>query len=173
MDDSHRRPQIQMGFLTDLANDAVKDGPTWQREVVLSIAREIVHELMNIGALYPGQRGQVHGSDFYPWLTITDYGKELFSREDWLPYDPDGYLKALRAKVPEIDEVTLAYAGESGGIYIGLQSAQPAVGNVDARRRFRESDAVAHRGVCEVAQRSEATDSPSEEDRGPLDHHAV
>lgn len=81
------------------------------------MAREIVHELMNIGALYPGGYGKVQGSDFYPWLTITEYGKELFSKEDWLPYDPEGYIRALKVKVPEIDAVTLAYAGESISAY--------------------------------------------------------
>jgi hypothetical protein len=55
----------------------------------------------------------VHGGDFYPWVTITEYGKELFAHEDLLPYDPEGYIKALRASVPEIDDVTLAYAGEA------------------------------------------------------------
>jgi hypothetical protein len=117
MADPARRPQIQMGFLTELFSDAMKDRPAWKYEEVLSIAREIIHELMNIGALYPGRSGQVHGSDFYPWLTITEYGTELFSKEDWLPYDPDGYIRALKDSAPGIDDVTLAYAGESISAY--------------------------------------------------------
>ena len=35
------------------------------------------------------------------------------TRPPQLPYDPEGYLKALKAKVPEIDDVTFAYIGES------------------------------------------------------------
>ena len=108
-----RHPQIQMGHLNGLFEEVLKGVSHLEREEVFSIAREIVHELMNMGALYPGQRGQIYGSDFYPWLTITEYGKELFASEDWLPYDPEGYLKAVKANVPEIDDVTLAYVGES------------------------------------------------------------
>jgi len=111
--DPSRRPQIQMGFLRELFQQEISALPAWQKDAALSVAREIVHEFMNIGALYPGQRGQVHGSDFYPWITITEYGKEIFANEDWLPYDPEGYLKALTEKVPEIDDVTRAYIGES------------------------------------------------------------
>jgi hypothetical protein len=113
MNDRAQRPQIQMGFLVHLFDDHTKALPAWQKDEVLSTAREVVHELMNIGALYPGGFGQVYGSDFYPWLTITEYGRELFAREDWLPYDPEGYILALRTSVPEIDDVTLAYAAES------------------------------------------------------------
>jgi hypothetical protein len=113
MDDPHRRPQIQMGFLNSLFEDVIRILPQHKGPDVLSVAREIVHELMNIGAVYPGGYGQVHGSDFYPWVTITEYGKELFAHEDWLPYDPEGYIRALKVRVPEIDDVTLAYAGES------------------------------------------------------------
>lgn len=43
--------------------------------------------------------------------------KDVFLREDWLPYDPDGYLNALKAKVPMLDTITLAYIGESVAAY--------------------------------------------------------
>jgi hypothetical protein len=107
------RPQIQMGFLDALFRDEMQKVPAWQHDAVLSVAREIIQEMINCGTLYPGQRGQVFGSDFYPWLTITEYGKQVFTSEDWLPYDPDGYLAELKRMAPEIDDVTLAYIGES------------------------------------------------------------
>jgi hypothetical protein len=110
-------PQIQMGFLTDLLQDIVKSVPQWQGTEVMSIGREVVQELMNIGALYPGGYGQVHGHELYPWVTITEYGRELFAQEDWLPYDSEGYVRALRTKSPELDDVTLAYAAESISAY--------------------------------------------------------
>src|SRR5690242_12302314 len=110
--DPSMRVQIQMGFLGELFKD-VPQTPPQQRDDILSVAREVVHEFLNMGALYPGQRGQVYGNDFYPWLTITEYGKEIFAQEDWLPYDPEGYLKALKDKVPELDVVTMAYIGEA------------------------------------------------------------
>jgi len=70
-----------------------------------------VQELINNGFLYPGSAGDFNSG--YPWLTITEYGKEAFAQEDWLPYDPDGYIRALKENVPEIDDVTLAYIGEA------------------------------------------------------------
>ena len=89
--------------------------PHWKHEKVYSTAREIVQELINSGFLYPGQAGDFNSG--YPWLTITEYGKEAFVSEDWLPYDPEGYVKALKAKVPTIDDITLAYVGEAIAAY--------------------------------------------------------
>ncbi len=112
-DDPSRRLKIQMGDIGALFRKETESLLACKQDDLLSVAREIVHELMNNGALYPGQHGQVQGSDFFPWLTITEYGKELLMSEDWLPYDPEGYLKELKNKVPKIDGVTLAYIGES------------------------------------------------------------
>lgn len=97
------RIQIQMGGIYALF-------PGSQAEI-LSTVREIVQEFINNGFLYPGIPEDQNSS--YPWLTLTEYGKEVFAQEDWLPYDPEGYLKALKTKVPGIDDVTLTYIGES------------------------------------------------------------
>lgn len=106
-------PQIQMGFLGELFKEETKALTPWQQDSIIHVAREIVNEFINIGAIYPGRRGQVNSSDFYPWLTITDYGKKVFTQENWLPYDPEGYLDELKKKVPEIDDITYTYIGES------------------------------------------------------------
>ena len=52
MDIPDKRPMIQMGFLNHLFEDAIKGLPQQKGGEVLSVAREIVHELLNIGALY-------------------------------------------------------------------------------------------------------------------------
>ena len=89
--------------------------PQWKHRDVYSTAREVVQELITAGFLYPGTVGDFNTG--YPWLTITEYGKEAFLKEDWLPYDPEGYVKALREKIPTIDDVTLAYISEAVAAY--------------------------------------------------------
>jgi len=109
--DPSPKPQIQMGDLYHLFDDSLKGIPGWQQNQVYTIIREIVQEFINNGLLYPGLAGDFNSG--YPWLTITEFGKEAFTQDDWLPYDPDGYLKALKTRVPEIDDITFAYVGES------------------------------------------------------------
>jgi hypothetical protein len=91
--------------------------PNWQIEQIHSIAREIIQELENSGFIYDGTPTLGSGMSSYPFYTITEYGKEALLQEDWLPYDPDGYLKALKTKVPDIDDITLTYIGEAVAAY--------------------------------------------------------
>lgn len=105
--------QFQMGQIYSLFQN--NSQPHWELQKVHSIAREIVQELINSGYLYPGT-SQDQNSDL-PWLTVTEYGMEAFLTEDWLPYDPEGYMKALKAKVSAMDDITLAYIGESIAAY--------------------------------------------------------
>lgn len=105
------RREIQMGDLYSLFKDFVPTLAPWEQTDFHSTIREIVQEFINNGLLYPGSPGDFNSG--YPWLTITDYGKEAFLQDNWLPYDPDGYLKALKTRVPKIDDVTLAYIEES------------------------------------------------------------
>lgn len=108
-----KEQQFQMSAVYDLFPP--NSEPQWKHKDVYSIAREIVQELITSGFLYPGTARDFNSG--YPWLTITEYGKEAFLKEDWLPYDPEGYVKALRAKVITIDDITLAYIGESVTAY--------------------------------------------------------
>lgn len=105
------RHQIQMGNLYELFRGSMDGIQPYKHDEIFTVVRETVQEFINNGFLYPGLPGD-QNSDL-PWLTITSYGKEAFFSEDWLPYDPEGYLKALRDKVPDIDDVTLSYIGES------------------------------------------------------------
>lgn len=105
---------LQMGFLSTLFQEEISKIPSWQQKDFLSVAKEIVHEFIIMGAIYPGAKGAVNGSDSeYPWITITEYGKEIFLSENWLPYDPEGYVKELKVQVPDLDAVTLSYIAES------------------------------------------------------------
>jgi len=89
----------------------------WQHQKVESVAREIVQELENCGFIYEGTAGGSGSMATYPWFTISEFGQEAILAESWLPYDPEGYLKALRAKVPTLDEITLAYISEAVAAY--------------------------------------------------------
>lgn len=105
---------LQMGFLRTLFTEELNAIPSYKQTDFLSVAKEIVHEFIIMGAIYPGAKGAVQGSDSeYPWITITEYGKEIFLSENWLPYDPEGYVKELKAQIPDLDEVTLSYIAES------------------------------------------------------------
>lgn len=106
----NRSQQFQMGRLYDLFPLGQNEAQ-WQHDKVYSVVREIVQELITAGYLYPGTSHDFNSG--YPWLTITEYGQKAFLQEDWLPYDPDGYVQALRTRVPDIDEVTLSYIGEA------------------------------------------------------------
>lgn len=106
--------QFQMGDIFSLF-PYTQNVPQWEQQKIHSVAREVVQELINTGFLYPGTSGDQNSG--YPWLTITEYGKEAFLKEDWLPYDPDGYIKALKAKIPTMDDITLTYIGEAVASY--------------------------------------------------------
>jgi len=105
--------QFQMGRVYELF--PMGSEPQWKHSGVWSMAREIVQELIGAGFLYPGNVGDFNSG--YPYLTITEYGKEAFLKEDWLPYDPEGYVKALKAKISTIDDITLAYISEAVAAY--------------------------------------------------------
>lgn len=109
----NKEQQFQMGGIYELFPPGSE--PHWKHKDVYSTAREIVQEMITAGFLYPGTSGDFNSG--YPWLTITEYGKEAFLKEDWLPYDPEGYVKALKVKVPTIDDITIAYIGEAVAAY--------------------------------------------------------
>lgn len=109
----NQRQNLQMSRIHDLIR--VNEAPHGVQDRINSIAHEIMQELINSGFIYYGQPGS--SSQFYPFITITEYGKEALLKEGWLPYDPAGYVKALQEKIPEIDDITLTYIGEAVATY--------------------------------------------------------
>lgn len=103
--------QFQLGNIYSLFPYGSEQG--WQHIKIDSIVREIIQELENNGVIYEGQAGGQGDMSNYPWFTITEHGKDVILKEDWLPYDPDGYLKSLKEKVPELDDISFVYIGES------------------------------------------------------------
>jgi len=111
----HQKQQLQLGGIYELFPYSTE--PHWETDKIHSIAREIIQELENSRFIYEGQASLGSGMGSYPWYTITEYGRDALLRENWLSYDPDGYIKALKAKVPLIDDITLAYIGEAVSAY--------------------------------------------------------
>lgn len=111
MTQDSQRHNVQMNDLYTMIDSSTHNLLGLRKNEVYTVVRETVQEFINNGLLYPGLAGDPNSH--LPWLTITEYGKEAFSQDDWLPYDPDGYIKALKERTPDIDEITLTYIGES------------------------------------------------------------
>lgn len=91
---------------------------TQEHNQIISTVKEIIQEFENSGIIYEGNADLVMSSETtYPWFTITEYGKEVFLSDDWLPYDPEGYIKTLKIAIPSLDDITLIYIGEAVAAY--------------------------------------------------------
>ncbi len=70
----------------------------------------IVWDLIGERILRPGT---IDGETYnLPHIYVTEYGKRALEDER-TPYDPDGYLRKLAQKVPNIDPVIVTYLAES------------------------------------------------------------
>jgi hypothetical protein len=84
--------------------------PSLHPNLVPSIA-DIVWDLIVEGVLRPGI-GRDNTNLDLPHIHVTPFGKEALAG-NITAYDPDGYLKALSAMVPEADSVIITYIAES------------------------------------------------------------
>ena len=74
----------------------------------LGLVNEVGWELVLEGVIRPSDPGGQH-----MFLTLTEYGAKVVHSSDPNPHDPDGYLAALRKRVPAVDDVTLLYVNEA------------------------------------------------------------
>lgn len=75
---------------------------------------EIVQELLLSGVVVLGKGLQAPG---YPWIRVTDFGRECLEEGLFLPYDPDGYLREVKAALPGLDYICLRYLSEAVSAY--------------------------------------------------------
>ncbi len=80
--------------------------PTKDREKV----RQIIWEFILQGMLLIG-KDEFNGD--FKSVTITAYGKQVLESGDLLPYDPTGYLRRLKAEIPNLDQLIEDYAFEA------------------------------------------------------------
>jgi hypothetical protein len=114
---SGRTPQIQIGsgMLQDFS-DVMESLAGYKRTELEMEILDIVHEFIRNGWLHPGN-ALVGNNSMYPWITITNVGKKVFQNEDWVPFDPDGYVAYIHKKNPDISQITLQYLGEAVAAY--------------------------------------------------------
>lgn len=70
----------------------------------------IIWDLIIEGVVRPGHAEGGDGQ--LPFFYVTDFGKERI-KDVRTPYDPDGYLAALRSDAPDVDDVIITYLTES------------------------------------------------------------
>lgn len=73
--------------------------------------QSIIWDLIIEGVVRPGLNDG-NNNDF-PFFHVTEFGKQRLKDGPRSPYDPDGYLKRLRADVGEIDPTIVTYLNES------------------------------------------------------------
>jgi hypothetical protein len=71
--------------------------------------RSIVWNLIVEGIIRPGSGD----ANEWPFIEITEYGREVLKDHHPTPYDPDSYLGRVKREVPAIDAVILNYLTES------------------------------------------------------------
>lgn len=73
--------------------------------------QSIIWNLIIEGVVRPGLNDGSNND--LPFFHVTDFGKQRLKDGPKSPYDPDGYLKRLRADVGEIDPTIVTYLNES------------------------------------------------------------
>jgi hypothetical protein len=82
---------------------------------------EVVWSFIVQGILVPGLDD---GNQGWPFLRLTEYGRQCVQNERILPHDPDGYLREFHRTIPSADAVITEYLTESLQCYIhGLHRA--------------------------------------------------
>lgn len=83
-----------------------------QMRLLEKLFLEIINQLYNQGIIIWG-RDLDSQTYFYPYFSITSYGKKILESDDLIPNDPTGYFTHFRKKVPNADTIVLSYLEES------------------------------------------------------------
>lgn len=104
--------------------------PVEDREKV----RQIIWEFILQGILAIGLN---ETNPNFPFVSITEYGKEVLKSGQTLPYDPDGYLKKLKTEIPNLDPLIEMYLCESLQAYLkGLMFSSAVMLGVASEEAF-------------------------------------
>ena len=97
------------------------DGRQFLDEDDKTLILEVIWSLIVQGILVPGLNDANQG---WPFLRLTEYGRQCVKQGYILPHDPDGYLKEFRTAIPNADSVIMEYLTEALQCYIhGLNRA--------------------------------------------------
>ncbi|OGE32713.1 hypothetical protein A3J19_03580 [Candidatus Daviesbacteria bacterium RIFCSPLOWO2_02_FULL_41_8] len=107
----------QIATLVDaLREKIIQEGiPPHEHWKIHNLILEIINEWYRAGVIYFSKPDDPYVG--YPFVTVTDFGKECLEQNNCLPYDPEGYIRELQRQNPLLDGVTLAYVRESISTY--------------------------------------------------------
>jgi hypothetical protein len=74
--------------------------------------RSILWDLIIEGIVRPGCLNDAT-NDKWPFYHVTEFGTHVLSGQPPSAYDPDGYLKRMKADIPNVDDVIVTYLSES------------------------------------------------------------
>lgn len=104
--------------------------PSNDREKV----RQILWQFILQGILAIG-RDEANAN--FPYISITEHGRQVIESGETLPYDPDGYLRKLKTEIPNIDPIIEMYVTESLQAYLkGLMFSSAVALGVASEKAF-------------------------------------
>lgn len=96
--------------------------------------RQIVWEFILQGILAIGLN---ENNPNFPFISITEHGREVLESRQITPYDPDGYLKNLIDEIPNLDPLIEMYLSESLQAYLkGLMFSSAVMLGVASEKAF-------------------------------------
>ncbi|MDQ7829321.1 MAG: hypothetical protein QN158_01890 [Armatimonadota bacterium] len=75
-----------------------------------TVALEVLHELATSNILLPALDRRHLG---WPWVRVTEYGRQVLQTGRPVPYDPDRYLAAAQQRLPTLPPLVLDVLRES------------------------------------------------------------
>lgn len=79
--------------------------------------KHIVWDLIQERILSPGVRSPTSPSDGWPFLLISEHGRQIVASATPTPYDPDGYLKGICTDVPTVNDAVVHYVAEAAATF--------------------------------------------------------
>jgi len=120
---NNRRDQLQWNRVYEgvshLAKQRLSTGHSFERLADGDAARlkDIVWDLVMERILTPSTPHPLSIGDGWPFLSLTDYGKRIIEATTPVPYDPDGYVAALKKSVPNVSDTVIEYLLEALGTF--------------------------------------------------------
>jgi len=105
-----RHPETQVGTLLDHLRQTFLRFDRAEEAVAL----EVLHELVTANIVMPGIDRAHLG---WPWLRVTQYGRQVIRQGKPLPFDPDQYLAAAQPRLAVIPPLALEVLREAVATY--------------------------------------------------------
>ena len=79
---------------------------------------DVFHDLYREGVIASGTGARSSNVALeWPHYRVTEYGHRVLSQRDYVPHDPEGYLKQIHGNIPEIDPTIIRYLEEALGCF--------------------------------------------------------